>query len=277
MDFSFGFGNPIGNLSDIYGTGDRAMRHRTEYQREQIGPDMLAKVEAAKAAGIHPNVVIGGGMSSSPIVDGGSSGSGIVGRTGARDDPDVKRYNKARADLAELDVQAAQRRLSSQPGNLPSRDFVSSGADSVISPVQAPGPYQFRPDSESRIPGYSDVGKIKPSESMSRSSAFPFMTATGDPAMREYTVPVGGNPTRIMLPYSEEGVSETLENIPWWMWPQIYRENAKHYGRDWSDSLWDALGLPRTTRRYRSDSTGRHSVFDAPSVKPRQFVPFGFR
>lgn len=74
----FGLGTLISNMSEVYGSGQR--RHKedierrneqADFDRSRMAPDMMAKVEAAKAAGLHPLTVIGGGGSfaqGSPIL-----------------------------------------------------------------------------------------------------------------------------------------------------------------------------------------------------------------
>lgn len=122
------------NLSDTYGTGDTLR----EKQRKEAESDYLtrerqgivARVEGAKAAGLHPLVAMNyqGGNSPSAII-GGSAPPVYPGGpdrepVAAKSDPNIDRYNAARARLAEaeaskaeLDLAAAQRALASQPGN----------------------------------------------------------------------------------------------------------------------------------------------------------------
>lgn len=73
----FGLGTLISNMSEVYGSGQRRhkedIRRRNEqadFDRSRMAPDMMAKVEAAKAAGIHPSMVFGGGSvaQGSPIL-----------------------------------------------------------------------------------------------------------------------------------------------------------------------------------------------------------------
>lgn len=252
----FGLGTLISNLSNRFGSGKMLRQRLEEERRGNYGEDLMARSEAWKAAGLHPLVGMQIPMDG-PMIGYSSSAPSPrfnfqTGGGEGKVDPDTARLRKAQADLAEVNVALARKRLAEQPANQAGASWQEStpGLDQIRS-VAKPGVFQFQPGAESKLPGYSDVGQVKPSESMSRSSAFPFMTATGDPALREYTISVGGKPTNVLLPYSQEGVSETLENVPAWLWPFVYQENVKHYGRDWSDSLWDALGLPRFPRRYR--------------------------
>lgn len=131
MGFDFGWGNPIGNISEISGTGQlryredlRRRNEQRDFDRERMSGDMIAKVEAAKAAGIHPNVVLGGPTASGSPILSQPQGGGISSGSRGSSDADVGRYNAARADLAEIEVEqaqmnldASQSRLATQPGN----------------------------------------------------------------------------------------------------------------------------------------------------------------
>lgn len=134
VDYSALAGPLISNLSETFGTGkarrdaeDQRARDAQErdisLQRGRFGPDLMAKVEAMKAAGFHPLMALGSGSFSggSSVVSGGGGGAPPIDlrSSGGRDvvDPDIARYNRARADLAELDVEAAELRLATQAGN----------------------------------------------------------------------------------------------------------------------------------------------------------------
>lgn len=137
MAFSaFGFdmlGKLATNLSDTYGTGkglrneQREEAHRDYLAREREG--IQAKVEGAKAAGLHPLAALQGSSSNAPTQIIGASQaptSHAPQPQSAPSDPNIDRYNAARARLAEAEATAAERslaastaRLASQPGNGP--------------------------------------------------------------------------------------------------------------------------------------------------------------
>lgn len=118
------------NLSDTYGTGNTLRaKQRDEAQgdfleRERLG--IQARVEGAKAAGLHPLVAMG--------YQGGNSPTQLIGPSQSptshapfapttKSDPNIDRYNAARARLAEVeatkaerDFAASQARLAGQPG-----------------------------------------------------------------------------------------------------------------------------------------------------------------
>lgn len=105
-------------------------QHQLKYDRESI----MARVEGAKAAGIHPLAAMGMSPSQwNPVVP-QSSGNSVNNalsegvRAGANAylqrpqdlrTPEQKRADVANADLAELNVLAAQQKLAAQPGNPP--------------------------------------------------------------------------------------------------------------------------------------------------------------
>jgi len=121
------------NLSDTYGTGNTLRAKQREeaqgdyLERERLG--IQAKVEGAKAAGLHPLAALGAQSSNAPsTIIGGSD----VPATFApepqpgKHDPNIDRYNAARARLAEAEATLAERnlaastaRLATQPGNGP--------------------------------------------------------------------------------------------------------------------------------------------------------------
>lgn len=128
----FGIGTLISNVSEMYGTGHmRYMENlerrneQAEFDRQRIAPDMVAKVEAAKAAGIHPLVAFGSAPATgSPILSSTPPPPQFQFQSSKGEDPNIARYNRSRADLAEievdkarLDLAASQARLASQPGN----------------------------------------------------------------------------------------------------------------------------------------------------------------
>lgn len=126
-----------GNLSDSYGTGAKL---REIKRQEEIGDrlelerrSIQARVEGAKAAGLHPLVGMGfqGQAGAVQSVDSPSYFSGgpyadppaPAPAQKEEVDPSIARYNEARARLAEtqadqafLDYQASLFKLGSQPG-----------------------------------------------------------------------------------------------------------------------------------------------------------------
>lgn len=124
-----------GNLSDTYGTGHTL---RTQ-QRDEAKADYLAneregiqaRVEGAKAAGLHPLAALGfqAGQGPSTFVSGGPVSPGYVeprSAPAAKADPTLQRINEANArraeaeaEMAEINAHNSMRALASQPGNAP--------------------------------------------------------------------------------------------------------------------------------------------------------------
>lgn len=128
-------GRLIGNLSDTYGTGDTlAEKRRKDAESDALAMErqgIVARVEGAKAAGLHPLVAMNyqGGYSPSVVTGGGPIEiPGGFSRENSKTvrDPNVDRINaatarraEAEADMAELAAHNAYRNLGNQPGNPP--------------------------------------------------------------------------------------------------------------------------------------------------------------
>lgn len=132
----------VGNLSETYGTGKKLRDDKRQEQladhREMERQGIQARVEGAKAAGIHPLAALGfqGGPGPATIVGAQpiQSDPSPAWHPKAKEDPNIARYNKARADLAELDVIAAQKKLSDtrlagQPGQAIGAQLPTSDAN----------------------------------------------------------------------------------------------------------------------------------------------------
>lgn len=155
-----------GNLSDTYGSGNKLRDEKREEARddylfnERMG--IQARVEGAKAAGLHPLAALG--------FQAGASPSAVIGadpipyshsespRPAPRD-PTLDRLNQAnariaeaRADREELETHDAYRRyangvhsLGSQPGNPPQTPMPTSEANLTSSAEVRPG-VKIKPD-----------------------------------------------------------------------------------------------------------------------------------
>lgn len=136
-------GRLVGNLSDTYGTGDTlAEKKRKDAESDYLARErqgIQARVEGAKAAGIHPLVAMGyqGGNSPSAYVDGGGPIQPIYkDPSNAKVDPNIARINEANArraeaeaSMAELSLRNANRNLANQPGNPPPAALPTSPAN----------------------------------------------------------------------------------------------------------------------------------------------------
>lgn len=182
-------GKLIGNLSDWKGSGAWARHAKQDEDIEQQKRAFLGRVEWARMAGLHPLVAMGSGG-----YGGGSGGYGdgspvVPYDIGDRKDPNLDRYNAARADLAELQVAEARRALAAQAGN-------------------QGGGIPFRPELSQ-----TDQFVVKPGEVTSVARGIPYLQAT-PPAATEQRFAVMGPFGEVQygnLPSSDVG--EKIENM----------------------------------------------------------------
>lgn len=234
------------NRSDSYQD-----QHNAYLQREREG--IVARVEGAKAAGIHPLVAMGfQGQSgpgqvvgSDPIQPYETAPQPKETPPPIRDpaDPNIARYNKARADLAELDVIAAQKRLSD--GNLASQP---GQGKPVILPT----------DSANLVRGRLKPGvKVVPDEVTAGTSG---LTAGVHPGGSVVTIPTGkdgsGTPYRITVPSNK--VSEGLEDLEMAKYIAMMAMNGWRIGEFFkSDIPWAARGYLDDARKWYKRSLER--------------------
>lgn len=172
-------GRLVGNLSDTYGTGDtKEEKDRKDAESDYLARErqgIQARVEGAKAAGLHPLVAMNyqGGNSPSQIIGGGGD---VIPqgdfREDPKSDPNIDRYNAARARLAEAEASKAEmelansrRALANQPGNPPPAVMPTSPANLSGTGSLRPG-IKLKPDevtagsggvTAGRHPGGTDV------------------------------------------------------------------------------------------------------------------------
>jgi len=211
---------------------DRRLSDQRELYRmaiEQEKASILGRVDAAKAAGLHPLVAMGAQGLGGPVVSAGSTEfgapmPGFIDLSPKRErvpgdsrTADQKRRDAAEADLAELQVEAARRRLSTQPGNGGAPNQLT-GTGNVV-PSEAT-PY---PVSHVKIEGQS-----LPPASMSAAHQTPGI-APGWDVVRIGTTDQN-KPLNMVVPggsVQRENWGEQLGELPIWMWPEIVRQSAK--------------------------------------------------
>jgi len=175
------------------------------------------RIADARAAGVHPLYALGASGLSSPTFqmspqtalrsteDLGSSMGKMFDKQSAETHAAALRESKARAGLMEA-----------QANDITQSQLKNSQA---ARGAQAANVQQ-------------DLIKLTPDQMASAQSRDPSVSAGRDhPAYREYTVTKWG--LKMDLPYSEEGPSESLENVPFWMWPALVQHNRAKYGDDW--------------------------------------------
>lgn len=221
------------NKERDYFTADRALnfgREDTAIQR---------RVADAQAAGVHPLFALGAsvGGQGAYFVSGGSSAAQSPGGAGM-DIPsamDIEAHNAAmresgaRADMYTAQAaEASARARQAQSANV-QQDHVKLVADQMTS-------------SQSTDPSVS--------------------AGRDHPAYREYVVTQYG--LKMDLPYSEEGPSEALENVPFYLWPAIINHNRAKYGDDWG------------TRFYQEFVLGRAPKYRPESMRPKWYQQGGY-
>lgn len=259
-------------------------------QREFAQMGIRWKVEDAKAAGLHPLYALGGGAGFSPSAFiGGSAPTSQAGSVGA---PSESRgsfssalgdmgQNIMRAALAAMDPHEKLERtlklklLESQISETDARAQAlraqsavetQQGVASAPIPTQVDGagmpvqsvelrPYQQGVLHAYNLPAASDTVQFKPVEIQSRRSDQPGATAGTSAFWQEYNIgrTSRGTELNIQLPWSQEGPSETMENISLWQWPGIIRHNQRIYGTQWA---YDAL------RYFYPDSEAALAISD---------------
>lgn len=256
------FGSMItGGLLDLYGEkrqaqhADNQNRQEREMAREFAQHGIRWKVEDAKAAGLHPLYAVGAaGASYSPSI----SVTGGTGEAISRMGQNISRgvYSSATKEEREKhDLELAVLRSTIGENDARANYYNSEAArNAQAANVSKPIP----------LP---DVIKPKPDEVVSHRGGNPSSGAGTHPAYREYTISRHG--LKMELPYSEEGPGESLENIPWYMWPVVIQHNRAKYGPNWGTRFIDEYmyDVPYQPRR---DAFSRQSFSsDAAAVWQR--------
>lgn len=264
----------VGNLLQFGGTllggerqEDMANAQMAEAQRQQ-GANLAAqrefaqmgirwRAEDARAAGLHPLSVLGASGASyapNPVVVGDSRedglgkaiselGQNVTRSVAAQETADQRALRQAQLASAWAQAEESQARawLAQTEAALNQQRMMHSGRmpGGAGSPVTLPTNLQFDPQNRDRIVS-------KPDEVISTRTGDRSVTAGQHAAWREYNVRPDSD-IRVRLPYSEEGPGEAFENIPWYAWPWVLRENANYYGDGWLTEIF--TGNPRKFRQ----------------------------
>lgn len=201
---------------------------------QQEKDSIIGRVDAAKAAGIHPLVAMGaqglGGpvvSAGSPSQDPGTSYFTPTTRPAERSD-DQRRFDKAQADLAEVNVQLANKKLTEQPGN--------GGAPNQLTGNNMVVPAEATPHPVSHV---KIEGQTLPPASMANRHQTPGVAPGWD------VVQIGttdsGRPVRMVVPggaVQRENWGEQLGELPIALWPEVARQSAKASNMSVSEWLW---------------------------------------
>jgi len=273
MFSAFGFGmleKLATNSSDIWGTGNKLRDTQREenmddyLQRERMG--IQARVEGAKAAGLHPLVAMNyqGGNSPSTLVGGSQlpNSSGYQRVAAEKPDPTAQRINEANAriaeanaDKAELDTHIAYRNLATQPGNGPGivPDAPAKGSSLPTEPGNRVSANKLK------------AGVVvKPDEVVSSVGG---ITSAQRPGMTVYNVP--GVDGSILLPSND--LSQSLEDDTILKSFLTFMANMKRH---------DLLGLEqqrfRSNLRNQRTSEERERVLEEIRLRNRSRAKLGY-
>lgn len=279
MASEFGFGTLVSNASNVWGTGnklrqkERGEQHADYLRREREG--IVARVEGAKAAGLHPLVAMGYQASAGPsTVLGGDRGPANMGMENlgqerapvapggppgpTEDEERISKANvriaEARAEEAEVAAHNAIRALANQPGQ----------AIPIVDPEG-----NMYTNSGNLQPGLRRGVKLEPDKvtaSRGPSSLPAALTAGIHPGGTEFKVPVGKHGRTIRLPSGKLAESledqEILKNIITLQmnspaaWDAI-KNDVPWAVRGYLQDLRKAVGLPPTRKSRRgSGATG---------------------
>lgn len=240
--------NKLGeNSSNLWGTGRALKEKEAEDKREQFifeeSNGIVARTEAAKAAGLHPLAALGYQGHSSPTTLISGTSSGDYGyRSPERPaqverDPNLDRLNaanarraEAEADMAELNAHNAYRATATQPGNPP------AGSALPTDPANQVG---------SQRGGIRPGVVIKPDEVTAGINGF---TAGTHPSATAVRIPGGKYGRYFNLPsekFSQMG--EDMELLKYWLTLQANRDSLSKFIVD--DIPWAFKGSLQDLRK----------------------------
>lgn len=240
-----GASNVIGGLVDARTARSVAQKEQdtireqtaanTALQKEFAQHGVAWKVQDAIEAGVHPLFALGASTSQfapSPVIpmDGGRGGAGramgqAIRQVGATAEQYFAQQNLLKMQEATVEKDQAiadyYRSEAARNRQIPATKF----PDAVVHSSYEGG----MPTADS--PTFHDVTKVQASPTYSRSSSDPQVAAGSAPFWRAFQLRKEG--LMIDLPYSEEGPSESLQDLPLWMYPEVVRHNMTRYGANW--------------------------------------------
>lgn len=249
-----------------------SQEHQTQQnidmQREFAQHGIRWRVEDAKAAGIHPLYALSsGGAAFSPnpvtvdpmgaaLADAGQS----IGRAVASQESDEQRKMRqlgvrlleAQVGKAEAEAQMARSQAMSPSPVQAGVGFSSIGSAQTFPyrEVEAPKAIQLDPTNHysADYPGKFDMISPKPVEIESMSPDANWIAAgPARPGYQRFRITKN---LEMLLPRNEEGWSEGLESVPYWMYPMVYQANKDYYGPDFWRVLVQELGPNNSFMRW---------------------------
>lgn len=220
------------NARDSIRMRENSQQELNRMALEQERASIIGRVDAAKAAGIHPLVAMGAQGLGGPVVP--ASGPDFGGpipdfwTPRSSSSVDSKRYDKARADLAELEVELARQRLSKQPGNggAPNEVNALTGTGVIVPGNATPHPVtHVKIEGQALPPASSDLAWQTPGTA----PGWDVVQAGGfrDPASGK------NKALKLVVPggsVQRENWGEQLGELPFWLMPEIVRQSAQASG-----------------------------------------------
>lgn len=226
-------------------------------QREFAQHGLQWRVADAVAAGVHPLYAVGAsGANFAPGAQVSEGGAGDHGRgstgqlyeTGAERQAKMEQLRALRAGAERDEAQAgyydalAAKEYQAMIGG--PRTLLDDNTDGMGGNV---GAGINIPSSQQYAPGNVGVVQMQGDPGYSNKSGDESFGAARRPFWSEYRIAPN---LSIMLPWTQEGPGEALENIAWWMWPGILSANQAEFGEDWLRRFWKE-GILRQPTQFR--------------------------
>lgn len=210
----------------------REMMEDQLHQQQQFAQMGIRwRVADAEAAGLHPLYALNApliqpspiGIGGNPLGEGlANMGQEVSRAIRAQETPDQRMEKDLRLQLLKSQIGESDARAGYYD-SMAMRNFVNDRSSPAMPPA-VPMANQFDAVRQGLV-------TVKPDEVVSARADDRSVGAGVHPGHREYQISRHG--LKIRLPYSEEGPSESLENIPWYMWPAVIQHNRSYYGPDW--------------------------------------------
>lgn len=201
-------------------------------QREFAQSGIRWRVEDAKAAGLHPLFALGANTptfspSAVSLISPDQSG---LGRGLAEAGQHVSRSIQAQQTVAQRQAEGLQLQLLH--AQVAKEHALASYYDSEAARARQ-GALQSSPMPEGDVT-LGKLTKTVPDEVVASRPGYPEQTAGTHPALMEVNLPGG---QKMLVLRSDEGMGESMENTPLWMWPLLMQENERRYGRAWTNNF----------------------------------------
>lgn len=225
-----------------------------ENNRLQFDEFVQRRVADAKAAGVSPLYAMGANASSpSPVsVQADFAAADAVGELGQN----LGRWQASQMTKEQRELHMAQLgELQSRTRENDARAQLALQQAANLRQIDqsSPPPAVYRYEGGSGPVGREleqDATKFTPDQVLSRNPNFPNVSAgRDDPSWKEFNI---GGGFKMLAPRNEEGWSEGLESMPFYMIPAWVQANRKRYGDSWLDDfLLHAAGFDKGSGAHR--------------------------